>query len=181
MYSKILSKLISEALVPFLGFIFIKIIVTILTAYDLGLKVDLGTVFNLTVSLNQYKQINSNILFGFIIFSFMGLTYSLIKSIYFHDSHISPKISLSLLNFRVGFLVQDSFHLFSQNLIWLVFNYTTLFLTLFLYFLGLTWLYLVTISAFFTLIGTYFFVLDVEYELAKNLTSGEEDEEIFVS
>jgi len=78
-------------------------------------------------------------------------------------------------------LVQDSFHLFSQNLIWLVFNYTTLFLTLFLYFLGLTWLYLVTISAFFTLIGTYFFVLDVEYELAKNLTSGEEDEEIFVS
>jgi hypothetical protein len=180
MYSKILTKLISETLVPFLGFLSIKIIVTILTAYDLGIKVDLSSVLNLSVSLENYKHINSNILFGFIIFSFMGLSYSLVKSIYFHSSHVSPRISLSVLNFRVGFLVQDSFHLFSQNLIWLIFNFTTLFLTLFLYFLGLTWLYLVIISAFLTLIGTYFFVLDIEYEMSRNLPLDEE-EEIFVS
>lgn len=180
MYSKILTKLISESLTPFIGFILIKVIVTLVSAFSFGLKVNISTVFNLTVTLDQYKQINSNILFGFIIFSFMGLTYSLIKSIYFHDSHISPKISLSLLNFRIGFLVQDSFHLFSQNLIWLIFNYTSLFLTLFLYYLGLTWGFLVILSVFLTLLGTYFFVLDIEYEMNRNLPL-EDEEEIFVS
>jgi len=179
MYSRILTKLISEALTPFIGFMFIKIVVTILTAKSLGIGVSLTNVFYLNVSLKEYLIINSNILFGFIVFSFLGLSYSLIKSIYFHNSHINPRLSLSVFNLRVGFLIQDSFHLFSQNLIWLIFNYISLFITLFLMFLGLTEVYLILISCLFTLIGTYFFILDIEYEIQKNL-SREEDQEIFV-
>ena len=133
MYSKILTKLISEAITPFLGFLFIKILVTIFTAQSLGISTNLYNVFNLTVSQQSYTSINTNVLFGFIIFSFLGLSYSLIKSIYFHGTHIKPKLSLSIFNFRVGFLIQDTFHLFSQNLIWLVFNYVSLFLAIFLY------------------------------------------------
>lgn len=179
MYSKILTKLISESLAPFIGFLFIKIVVTILTARSLGLTADIFNVFYLNVTLKEYLIINSNVLFGFILFSFLGLSYSLIKSIYFHDSHISPRLSLSVFNFRIGFLIQDSFHLFSQNLIWLIFNYISLFITVFLMFLGLSQFYLIFISSLFTLIGTYFFILDIEYEMFKNL-SKEEDEEIFV-
>jgi hypothetical protein len=178
MYSKILSKLIAESFVPFLGFLFIKILVTIFSAQSLGLSVNLYSVFNLSVSQQQYILINSNVLFGFIIFSFLGLSYSLIKSIYFHASHINPRISLSVLNLRVGFLIQDTFHLFSQNLIWLIFNFISLFLTIFLFSIGLTYTYLIIISSLFTLLGTYFFILDVEYEMLKN--TPQEDEEVFV-
>lgn len=140
---------------------------------------DLYNILSTPVSLNDYILINSNVLFGFIIFSFLGLSYSLIKSIYFHNSHIEPRVSISILNLRVGFLIQDSFHLFSQNLIWLIFNYTSLFLTMFLFSLGLVQYYLIIISGIFTLIGTYFLVLDIEYELNKTLEG--EEEEVFVS
>lgn len=179
MYSKILTKLISETITPFFGFLFIKVIVTIFTARSLGINIDLYSLLNTSVSLNDYMLINSNVMFGFIVFSFLGLSYSLIKSIYFHNSHIEPRVSLSILNLRVGFLIQDSFHLFSQNLIWLIFNYTSLFLTLFLFSLGLIHAYLIVISLLFTLLGTYFLVLDIEYELNKTLDI--EDEEVFVS
>ena len=179
MYSKILTKLISEAITPFFGFLFIKVIVTIFTARSLGINIDLYSLLNTSVNLNDYILINSNVIFGFIVFSFLGLSYSLIKSIYFHNSHIEPRVSLSILNLRVGFLIQDSFHLFSQNLIWLIFNYTSMFLTLFLFSLGLIHAYLIVISLLFTLLGTYFLVLDIEYELNKTLDI--EDEEVFVS
>jgi hypothetical protein len=180
MYSKILTKLISESITPFLGFLFIKIIVTVFTARGLGIDADLYNLFSLNVSLQNYVIINTNVLFGFVVFAFLGLSYSLIKSIYFHGTHITPRLSLSVFNFRVGFLIQDSFHLFSQNLIWLIFNYISLFLTLFLFFLGLTQLYLVIISSLFTLLGTYFLVLDIEYEMVRNMPS-DESEEVFVS
>lgn len=179
MYSKILTKLIAESLTPFLGFLFIKVVVTIFSARNLGFEVGLYSVFNLSVPYKDYISINSNVLFGFIIFSFLGLAYSLVKSIYLHDSHITPKLSLAVFNLRIGFLIQNSFHLFSQNLIWLIFNYTSLFLTLFLYFLGLAQFYLVVVSSIFTLLGTYFFILDLEYEMNKNVEI--EEEEVFVS
>jgi hypothetical protein len=179
MYSKILTKLISESITPFLGFLFIKILVTIFTAQSLGINVNLYSVFNLSVSQQTYSIINTNVLFGFIVFSFLGLSYSLIKSIFFHGTHIAPKLSLSIFNFRVGFLIQDTFHLFSQNLIWLMFNFISLFLSIFLYFIGLTPTYLLVVSSLFTLLGTYFFVLDIEYEMTRNLP--QDEEEVFVS
>jgi len=180
MYSRILTKLISESITPFFGFLFLKIVITILTAKSLGLDINLYNMFSISVSKENYLVINSNVLFGFIIFSFLGLTYSLIKSIYFHDSHINPRLSLSVFNLRVGFLIQDSFHLFSQNLIWLFFNYVSLFISIFLYSLGLLQLFLLIVSVIFCLIGTYFFILDIEYEFSKRLDDSE-DEEVFVS
>lgn len=179
MYSKILTKLISESITPFFGFVFLKSVVTILSARSLNLNIDLFTIFNLAVSKENYLIINSNVLFSFVVFSFLGLAYSLIKSIYFHDSHINPRLSLSVFNFRVGFLIQDSFHLFSQSIIWLFFNFITFFMTIFLFSLGLTQGFLVIVSGIFCLIGTYFFVLDIEYELNKTIET--ESEEIFVS
>ena len=74
---------------------------------------------------------------------------------------------MSLFNFRVRFLIQDSFHLFSQSVVWLVFNYVVSFLALFLFYLGLSSLYLVIISILFSLIATYLLALDIEYEIEK--------------
>lgn len=177
MYSKILFKLIQESIIPAFGLVVIKILVTLFYARDLGYKVDLYNMNNLEVSLNSYQIINSNVLTGFIIFCFFGLAYSLIKSLFFHNSHINPRVSLSLFNFRVGFLIQDSFHLFSQSLIWLLFNFSILFIAIFLYYFGLIYGYVILLSLILTLIGLYFFILDIEYEYNKVLL---EEEEVLV-
>jgi hypothetical protein len=177
MYSKILFKLIQESIIPAFGLVVIKILTTIFYARDLGYKADLYNISNLEVSLKDYQLINSHVLTGFVIFCFFGLSYCLVKSLFFHNSHINPRISLSLFNFRVGFLIQDSFHLFSQSLIWLLFNFSILFITFFLNYLGLIYGYVLLLSLVLTLIGLYFFILDVEYEYNKSLL---EDEEVLV-
>ena len=180
MYSKILSKLVLEATTPFLGFLFLKILITFFSLKSIGIDANLFNLFNTSVTLEQFSLINTNIIFSFVIFSFLGLSYSLIKSLYFHNTHVTPRVSLSVFNLRVGFLIQDSFHLFSQNIIWLSFNCISLFLSFFMFYLGLVPLYLIIISSIFTILGTYFFALDVEYEIQRNLPI-EEDEEIFIS
>ncbi len=178
MYSKILFKLIQEAAIPAFGLLVIKILITTYYARMLGYNTDLYNIFSLQVSQTDYTIINSNVIFGFVIFSFFGLAYCLAKSLFFHNSHISPKVSLSIFNLRVGFLIQDSFHLFSQTLIWLLFNFSILFITLLLYFLGLIYGSVLLMSLILCLIGMYFFILDIEFEYRKGLEEGEE--EVFV-
>jgi len=179
MYSKILFKLIQESIIPAFGLTVIKILATIYYGRVIGYSVDLYNVFNLQVSFGDYQLINSNILLSFMLFTFLGLSYCLVKSLFFHSSHIAPRISLGVFNFRVGFLIQDSFHLFSQTLIWLIFNFTVLFLALFLYIFGLVYGYIVLISSILVLISLYLFILDIEFEY--NKISMEEEDEVFVA
>jgi hypothetical protein len=168
MYSKILFKLIEESILPAFGFLVIKVGVSLSMLYSFGYSINLSRVFFLEVTRSQYVEIVSNVLLGFAVFSFLGIVYSLIKSLYFHSTHISPKATINLFHFRAGFLIQDSFHLFTQTLIWLLFSYMTLFLSFFLYYLGLLNGYVLIFSLVFTPIATYFYLLDLEAELSSD-------------
>jgi len=176
MFSKILLKLIEESIVPAFAFVFIKILVTVSLGNSLGYNVNIYNVFSLEVSKEAYTLINSYILVIFALFCFLGMMYSVIKSFYFHRSHIHPNMTLNLHNFRATFLIQDSFHLYSQSLIWLIYLYITLFIVMIHYFLGLTNGYVLLLSSFLTPVSTYFFVLDLENEIEKD----SEEEEVYV-
>lgn len=176
MFSKILLKLIEESITPAFAFIFFKILITVYLGNSLGYNVDIYNVFSLEVSKEAYILINSYILVLFSLFCFLGMMYSAIKSLYFHRSHIHPSMTLSLFNFRATFLIQESFHLYSQSLIWLIYSYISLFLTMILFFLGLTNGYVLLLTCVLCPISTYFFVLDLENELEKD----SEEEEVYV-
>lgn len=174
MFSKILLKLIEESLIPAFGFLFLKVVITLYMVNSLGYNTNIYNVFSLEVSKNLYNVINSYLLVSFALFCFLGVIYVLAKSLFFHKSHIKPSITLGLYNFRVGFLIQDSFHLFSQALIWLIFSYMGLIISAFLYYLGLINGYVVLLNAILCPISTYFYVLDFEYELEQNSEDIEE-------
>lgn len=177
MYSRILSKLIQESIFPIFGIIVIKILASIFSLRSLNYNVDLSNLYNFTVNTKEdYIYVNSQVILYMLIFVFLGLLYSISKSLFFHKTHISPRTSISIFNFRMGFLIQDSFHLFSQSFVWLMFNFSILFSTVLLSVLGLLPAYLLILSSFFSVIGCYFFILDVEYEL-----NSFEEEEVFVS
>lgn len=178
MYSKILFKLIQESIIPAFGLLVIKILGTVYYGRSLGYQVDLYNVFDLQVSKVDYQIINTNLLLSFIIFTFFGLSYCLVKSLFFHNSHISPRTSLNVFNFRVGYIIQDTFHLISQTLIWLMFNFSILFLIIFFSLLGLVSGYVVVISLVLSLVSLYFFILDIEYEY--NSFNEEEEEELII-
>jgi len=176
MFSKILLKLIEESITPAFAFLFIKILVTVYLGNSLGYNVGIYNVFSLEVTKEAYSIINSYILVIFGLFCFLGMMYSVVKSLFFHKSHIHPGMTLNLYNFRATFLIQDSFHLYSQSLIWLIYLYIALFLTMILYFLGLTNGYVLLLISVLTPISTYFFVLDLENEIEKD----SEEEEVYV-
>lgn len=177
MFSKILLKLIEESIIPAFGFLFLKVSVTLYLANSLGYKADIYNLFSLQVSREHFIIINSYILLLFSLFCFLGIVYSLIKSLYFHRSHIHPRITLGLYNLRANFLIQDSFHLFSQGLIWLIFSYIGLIISSFLFYLNLINGYVVILNLILTPIATYFFILDIENELEQN----DEDEEVYIT
>lgn len=165
MYSKVLLKLIQESIFPVFGILVIYILTSIFSLRSVGYNVNLYNLQNFTIPKTDYILINSQNLLNIMIFVFFGFLYSVSKSLFFHKTHISPKISLSVFNLRMGFLIQDSFHLFSQTFVWLLFNFSILFVITILFILGLTGLYLFLISFFLTIIGTYLFILDIEYEV----------------
>lgn len=177
MFSKILLKLIEESIVPAFAFLVIKVLTTLYLGTSLGYNVSIYNIFSLEVTKEHYSVINSNILIIFTIFCFLGVLYTIIKSLYFHKSHINPNVTLGLYNLRVNFLIQDSFHLYSQSLIWLIYLYMTLFISMILYFLGLVNGYVLLLSTILTPLSTYFFILDLENELENQ---EEEEEEIYV-
>lgn len=178
MFSKILLKLIEESLIPAFGFLFLKVVITLYLVNSLGYNASIYNVFSLEVPKDLYNLINSYVLVSFALFCFLGIIYTLAKSLFFHKSHIKPRVTLGLYNFRVGFLIQDSFHLFSQAIIWLAFSYIGLIISSFLFFLGLVNGYVVLLNAVLCPIATYFFILDLEYELEQN---SEEEEEVYIS
>ncbi len=176
MFSKILLKLIEESIIPAFTFVFLKVLITLYLGISLGYNVSIYNVFSLEVSLEAYSLINSYLLISFAIFCFLGMMYSILKSIHFHKSHIHPNTTLRLFTLRASFLIQDSFHLYSQSLIWLIYSYITLFLSMILFFLGLVNGYVLLLTSILCPISTYFFVLDLENEIESN----NEDEEIYV-
>jgi hypothetical protein len=178
MFSKILLKLIEESLIPAFGFLLLKVVITLYMVNSLGYNTNIYNVFSLEVPKDLYNVINSYILVSFALFCFLGVVYTLAKSLFFHKSHVKPSITLGLYNFRVGFLIQNSFHLFSQALIWLIFSYMGFIISAFLYYLGLVNGYVVLLNSILCPIATYFFVLDVEYELEQN---SEDTEEVYIS
>lgn len=165
MYSKILFKLIEESIFPALGFFILKVIISLSMLSSFGYSISLGSVFFAEVTKNEYTEIVSNILLSFAVFSFLGVFYSLVKSLYFHDSHVSPNLTLRLFHVRADFLIQDSFHLFTQTLVWLLFSYMTLFISMMFYYLGLLNFYVLVVSLVICPVATYFYLLDLEYEL----------------
>ena len=165
MFSKLLLKLVEESITPAFAFVVFKVLITIYLGNSLGYNVNIYNVFSLQVSTEAYSLINSYLLVVFGLFCFLGMMYSVVKSLYFHRSHIHPNMTLSLYNLRATFLIQESFHLFSQSLIWLIYLYITLFLSMILYFFGLTNGYVLLMMSVLTPISTYFFILDLENEI----------------
>ena len=177
MFSKILLKLIEESLIPAFGFLLLKVVITLYMVNSLGYNASIYNVFSLEVPKDLYIVINSYILVSFALFCFLGIVYTLAKSLFFHKSHIQPRLTLGLYSYRVGFLIQDSFHLFSQALVWIIFSYMGFIISAFLYYLGLVNGYVVLLNSILCPIATYFYILDLEYELEQN----NEEEEVYIS
>ena len=127
MFSKILIKLIDQAIVPALMLLSARIVSVVLISRYYGINYDIaesGFVFS---SASDYVLINTYSTFFMLVVLTVGLLYILLKAYIFHETHISPKVTAKLFSLRLSSFIQASFDLYSQGAIWLSY---TFFLTL---------------------------------------------------
>lgn len=93
MFSRILIKLVDEAIFPAILLLMTRLISMLLVSKSMGIEFEMGRggiLFNTTadfVAVNSYST-----LFMILAIS-LGLCFIILKSFVFHDSHIKPGLS----------------------------------------------------------------------------------------
>jgi len=183
MFSRILIKLIDQAIVPAIFLLTVKIVATVGISRYLGIDFTVGQTGFVFESTDDYLKISSYSTFAMVVALAVGLFYILFKSMIFHDSHISPKLTAKLFSLRLSTFIQGSFDLYSQGAIWMSYSYLLMLVTGIMSIFGMIYSWVFYSSLILTALSTVFFVLDVENEMKIKDPDMEEesDEEIILN
>ncbi len=165
MFSKILIKLIDQAIVPAILLLVTRIVTMIVFSRFMNVTYQITNSGFLFDNQADYVQVNSYSVLSMIIVLAFGVFYILLKSIVFHDSHVTPQMTTKLFTLRLSSFIQTSYDLYSQGAVWLVYIYFMFFLTILLAFFGVihTWVFFAALVL--TLGSTVAMVFDIEQEL----------------
>lgn len=160
--SKTLLKLIDEAILPAVVVVSSKILGIALCSIYL----DIPFTLNLTTLQEPYLS-TANIYSNLAAFSAvtLGLVVILIRSYIFHSSHISPQVTLRLHELNLTRLIETTYELFHQSVVWLSYQWLlTLLFLLQSYWNLVAWEFSLG-TAFVTLLFTSLFIIDVDREV----------------
>lgn len=170
MFSKILIKLIDEAITPALTLVAVRILSIFFICNYFNIEFTLGPTGFLFRNEEQYRFVNSYSLLSLILVLALGLVYVLVKAYLFHETHIKPGDTAKLYSLKLSSFIQSSFDLYSQGAIWLSYSYLMLFTLIIMALFQLVYLWVFLLALVLVVVLTVLFVLDVERELiTKNL------------
>lgn len=173
MFSRILVKLIDEAIVPAIALVAAKIGSALLLARYYGIEFSItpaGFVYN---NHADFTLVNSYSTLVVIATVGLGLIYNLTKAHLFHATHIEPHATAQLYSFRLSRFIQTSFDLYSQSVVWLSYSFLVLLATLAMFYFGFMYDWVLWASVAVTLVATYLFIIDVEREVLVGNTSSD--------
>jgi hypothetical protein len=185
MFSKILIKLIDQAIVPAVLILTVRIVSVVLISYQLGIPFGITNSGFLFSSSEQFLQINSYSILAMIISITLGLTYILAKSLIFHSSHITPQTTAKVFSMKMNFFIQNSYHLYSQGVIWLSYSYLLIFVAGIMALFGLLFSWVFYVGLAITILATISLIVDIEKEINiekadKGFDYSDDDEETYV-
>lgn len=169
MASKILLKLIDEAILPAIFTVCAKILSLAVIIYFAQIPWRLSTVGNfptiIFASNNDLIFVNSysNLIMFLIIV--LGLLWILTRAHIFHDTHISPSLTLRLLSWDLTELLTTSFNIYQKSVIWFAFLWLALLFLGLQVLLGISYFWIFVIAAVITVFLTWLLVEDIEREL----------------
>lgn len=165
MFSKILIKLIDQAIVPALLLLVTRVTSVLVLAKYFNYNVNIGDSGFVFDSPAEYLVVNSYSVLLMLIVLTVGLLYILAKSFIFHDSHIEPGLTAHLFSLRLSSFIQTSFDLYSQGVVWLSYSYLLMFVAAVLSYFGLLFTWVFVVSFILTVVSTVLLVFDVENEV----------------
>ncbi len=165
MFSRILIKLIDQAIVPAILLLVTRIVTMIVFSHFMNVTYQVTSSGFLFDNHAEYLRVNSYSVLSMIAILALGVFYILLKSIVFHETHITPRLTTKLFTLRLSSFIQTSFDLYSQGAVWLAYIYFLFVLTILMSFFGVvhTWVFFAALAL--TLGSTVAMVFDVEQEM----------------
>lgn len=170
MISKTLTKLIDEAILPGLVLVLGKFLGVVLVAKIISAEFKLisGEFFFPSFSFSNfsaYYTVNSFSNLAMYVGVGLGCAAILVRAHFFHSSHITPKMHIRLLKLGLTGLIAETYQLYHQAAVWLIFLWLATILILVQSFFGLTSAAIAIISFLITLNFSWFLVADIEQEV----------------
>ncbi len=181
MFSRILVKLIDEAIVPAIALLVVRLLSALLVAKYFGLPFSVGSTGFIYQSQQDFLIINSYSTLAMVLVLAVGLIYVLIKSHLFHESHVHPHVAARLHSLKLSSFIQTSFDLYSQGAIWLSYSYLLFIATGVMVYFGLLYSWILWVSIILNIISTYLFIIDVEKEMNIKKSDASNKEETVIS
>jgi len=166
MVSRILIKLVDEAVLPAILLIFARISSILLISKYLAVNYAVGSFGFKFDNAQDYVMVNSYSTLTIIAILAVGLLYILLKSWFFHDTHIPPPLTAKTYAYGLSYFIQTSFDLYSQGTIWLSYTYLLFFASGILAFFGLLYFWVFLVALVLTMATTILFIFDIEKEIA---------------
>jgi hypothetical protein len=94
-----------------------------------------------------------------------GLLVVLLRAHYFHNSHISPRLSVSLVRRQLTSLATDSWNVYHQAVVWLAYLWLALILFSLQAIYGVSWWWIDVAGTLIALLLSWLVIIDVEYEI----------------
>ncbi len=167
MFSKILVKLVDEAIVPAITLLAVRVVSAMLIARYFSIPLTVGSSGFVYRSAEDFLLINSYSVLAMVCVLAVGLLYVLLKSHLFHETHITPALSAKLFSLKLSPFIQASFDLYSQGAIWLIYSYLLFVASGIMVYFGLMYSWVFAVSLVLNVFATYLFIIDVEGELKK--------------
>ena len=165
MISKTLIKLIDQAIVPAILLLTVRLSSIVLISYYKGLTFTFDSSGFVFPTQDDYIFVNSYSALTMLVVLAVGLVYILIKAFLFHESHITPHLTIKLFQMRLVSFIQNSFELYSQGVIWLSYLFLLVGAIGVLAFTGLVYKWVFYSGLILGLISTAILVIDVENEI----------------
>lgn len=168
--SRSLLKLIDEAIIPALLVFGAKLVGLAVANYWHDLSWEIAEDASL-LSLVSYRSeeafLQANTLSNAFVLGaiLIGFLWVLIRAHAFHGSHISPRLSVSLVQKKLTGLVVHSWELYHQAVIWLAFLWLALILFSIQSIYGVNEWWVVIAGTALALLFSWLLIMDVEKEI----------------
>jgi len=182
MFSKVLVKLIDQAILPAALLVAVRIasIIFIATFYSYQYYID-ANGFHF-YSPNAYTIVNSMSIFLMVVALFFGMLFVIVKSYFFHSSHIKPSTTAKLFSLSLDSIIKDSLDLYSETAVWISYIYLITLVSGIMSVSGLVYSWVFIVSLILAINSTVLMILDIEKEVRfeKDAAPEYDDDDKFV-
>jgi hypothetical protein len=174
--SKFLVHLVDEAVFPAALVIAAKALGVILVNLSYGYTWSVDTVFRAfwqphLIYVSKEAALNvasySNLIMFIAVFA--GMASVIIKAFYLHESHASPQMVLKLAKMDLLHMLQSSFALYHQAIVWFGFQLLTTLFILTNYLQGMTYGWIAVVICTITLVTFWMLAKDIDHEVERKV------------